>query len=89
MVDGNEALWRGPYEHQAAAEKAGFNLGQRLTILMMKPSGASPKDACQLDTETGFVLLRASRLSRRASAARDHYKVRYEGQTVGRTYSLC
>ena len=26
MVDGDEALWRGPYEHRAAAEKAGFKL---------------------------------------------------------------
>jgi hypothetical protein len=26
MVDGDEAIWRGPYEHRAAAEKAGFKL---------------------------------------------------------------
>jgi hypothetical protein len=26
MVDGDEAIWRGPYEHRAAAEKAGYTL---------------------------------------------------------------
>ena len=33
MVDGNEALWRGPYEHQAAAEKAVFNLAAEIDHL--------------------------------------------------------
>jgi hypothetical protein len=30
MVDDNEAQWRGPYEHRAAAEKAGFNLAAEI-----------------------------------------------------------
>jgi hypothetical protein len=33
MVDGNEALWRGPYERQAAAEKAGFKLAAEIDHL--------------------------------------------------------
>jgi hypothetical protein len=33
MVDGNEAQWRGPYEHQAAAEKSGFNLASEINHL--------------------------------------------------------
>ena len=33
MVDDNEAQWRGPYEHRAAAEKAGFNLAAEIDHL--------------------------------------------------------
>jgi hypothetical protein len=33
MVDGNEALWREPYEHRAAAEKAGFKLAAEIDYL--------------------------------------------------------
>jgi len=32
-VDGNEAQWRGPYEHRAAAEKVGFNLASEIDHL--------------------------------------------------------
>jgi hypothetical protein len=33
MVDDDEALWRGPYEHLAAAEKAGFELAAKIEHL--------------------------------------------------------
>ena len=33
MVDDNEAQWRGPHEHRAAAEKAGFNLASEIDHL--------------------------------------------------------
>ena len=33
MVDDDEALWRGPYERQAVAEKAGFDLAAELDHL--------------------------------------------------------
>ena len=33
MVDDNEAQWRGPCEHRAAAEKAGFNLAAEIDHL--------------------------------------------------------
>ena len=33
MVDDDEALWRGPYERRAAAEKAGFDLAAELDHL--------------------------------------------------------
>ena len=54
----------------------------------MKPSGVSPKEACQLDTETGFVLV-APAVFLTARAAPDDYEVRYEGHTAGGIYSLC
>ena len=33
MVDDHEALWRGPYEHRATAEKAGFKLAAAIDHL--------------------------------------------------------
>jgi hypothetical protein len=33
MVDDDEALWRGPYERRATAEKAGFDLAAELDHL--------------------------------------------------------
>jgi hypothetical protein len=64
MVDGDEALWRGPHEHRAAAEKAGFNLAAEIDHLDDEAiRRIAERGSCQLDTETGFVLVRASRLS--------------------------
>ena len=33
VVDDDEALWRGPYEHRATAEKAGFKLAAEIDHL--------------------------------------------------------
>ena len=33
MVDDDEAIWRGPYEHRATAEKAGFKLAAEIDHL--------------------------------------------------------
>jgi hypothetical protein len=33
MVDDDEALWRGPYEHRATAETAGFKLAAEIDHL--------------------------------------------------------
>ena len=50
MVNGDDALWRGPYEDQLAAEKRDWSWPQPFNILMTIPSGASPIRACQLST---------------------------------------
>ena len=57
MVDGNEAHGADHTNIGQPPRKQDSTSRQRLTILTMKPSGVSPKEACQLDTETGFVLV--------------------------------
>ena len=43
IVDGNEALWRGPYEHRAAAEKSGFKLAAEIDHLNDEAIGRIPE----------------------------------------------
>ena len=83
MVDGNEAHGADHTNIGQPPRKRDSISPQRLAILMMKPSDASPKEACQLDTETRFVLVPANRRFRWASAARTITK----SGTVD--YSLC
>lgn len=46
MVDDDEALWRGPYKGQAAAQKAGFDLAATIEHLDV--------DAIRRIAETGL-----------------------------------